>query len=111
MNRLCLCAMALTALSSPALAAGDAAPFGSAVAMGAGELGAITGRADIAQSITASNTSSVSQNVTNGDTTTGAISFDGTTFQGMSGLSVVSANTGNNVAINASMNVNVSIQP
>ena len=34
----------------------------------------------------------------------------GNAFQNMSGLSILNVNTGNNVAINAALNVNISLQ-
>lgn len=86
-----------------------ASPFGSQRAVAATELSKVTGQADVAQEIRAQNTSTVSHNSVSGNSQTGTISFDAQSFQGLNGLSVLSANTGNNVAINASLNVNVAI--
>ena len=60
-------------------------------------------------SIISNNASNVSGNSVTGDSTTGQISMDGQALQNFSGLSVMTANTGNNVSINSAMNVNVSI--
>jgi hypothetical protein len=86
------------------------APFGTG-AIAATELSTITGRADTAQEIRALNTSNVSHNSVTGQSQTGAINFDAGAFQALTGLSLLSANTGNNVSINSSLNVNVSILP
>jgi hypothetical protein len=88
----------------------DPPPFGSG-AVAATELSTITGRSDTAQEIRAQNSSNVSHNSVTGQSQTGAISFDAGAFQAMTGLSLLSANTGNNVSINSSLNVNVSILP
>lgn len=75
------------------------------------ELAEVTGKADTAMEVRAQNTSTVSNNSVVGQSETGTISFDSTSFQNMAGLSLLSANTGNNVSINSSLNVNVSIAP
>lgn len=107
-------AAALLATAFPAMAqpppAGTDAPFASG-AVAATELSAITGRDDTAQQIRAQNTSTVSHNSVIGQSETGAISFDAGSFEAMAGLSLLSANTGNNVSINSSLNVNVAILP
>lgn len=94
-------------ITVPGLAA--AQPFGDAVPDTA--LAAIAGRADLAQITRAENSSVVSNNSVIGQSTTGALAIDGNAFQNLNGLAVVSANTGNNVSINASLNVNVAIRP
>lgn len=116
MNKfLCGLALSLTTLSAaPALAQekpNGALPFGTADVMDAHALAAVTGRADVAMEIRAQNTSTVSNNSVSGESTTGQISFDSGAFQSLAGLSLLSANTGNNVSINSSLNVNISIQP
>lgn len=76
-------------------------------------LNAATGMADIKvvqQTVNVANTGTVAGNIINGDPVTGAISFDGGSFGGFNGLALVNTNTGNNVSINAAMNVNVAIQ-
>ena len=57
------------------------------------------------------NSSTVADNTINGDFSTGVISIASDAFAGTTGLTLFNINTGNNVAINASMNVNVAIQP
>jgi hypothetical protein len=113
------CAALVLTLATPAWAdagqaeqATAAAPlFGTAASVANDELGAITGQADLNMQVRAQNTSTVSNNSVNGNSVTGAIGFDSSAFQNLSGLSVVSANTGNNVSINSSLNVNVALNP
>ena len=87
------------------------APFAEASAISGADLGAITGRADTAMLIRAENSATVANNNVIGDSTTGSISFDPQSFQNLNGLSLLSANTGNNVSINSSLNLNVAIHP
>jgi len=87
------------------------APFGAGSRIGAPDLSRITGQADVAMEVRAENTATVSHNSVSGNSQTGTINFDANAFQALSGLSLLSANTGNNVSINSSLNVNVSIQP
>lgn len=97
------------AAASPTLEA--ASPFKGVDAPLAGEtLARITGKADTAMTIRAQNSATVSNNSVTGESQTGTISFDAQAFSNLNGLSLLSANTGNNVAINSSLNVNVSIQ-
>ncbi|GGE07524.1 hypothetical protein GCM10011529_12390 [Polymorphobacter glacialis] len=99
-----LAALALV-MAAPAIAADSfGAPVTDAV------LGGIAGKADLSQLARADNSSVVSNNSVSGQTTTGALSFGGNAFQNLNGLAVVSANTGNNVSINAALNVNVAIR-
>jgi hypothetical protein len=65
----------------------------------------------IDQTAAVHNTSTVADNSINGDFTTGVVSIASDAFAGTTGLTLFNINTGNNVAINASMNVNVAIQP
>ncbi len=85
-------------------------PFGSSAKVAGPALAEITGRADTAVSIRANNSSTVSNNSVTGSSVTGTISFDTSSFANLSGLSLLSANTGNNVSINSSLNLNVAIQ-
>jgi hypothetical protein len=75
------------------------------------QLGSIAGKTDLAQIANAQNSGAVSGNTINGDSQTGTIRFDASSFQGMNGLSIVNANTGNNVAMNSAMSVNVTVHP
>ncbi len=83
---------------TPALAEG---PFGAGARMAGKDLAAVTGRADTAMVIRANNTSTVSNNSVSGNSQTGSIAFDERAFANLSGLSLLSANTGNNVSINS----------
>ena len=71
----------------------------------------IAGKAGDPLQIIADNRSVVADNHIVGNVATGGVSIDGNAFQGLNGLAIVNANTGNNVAINASLNVNVAISP
>jgi hypothetical protein len=85
-----------------------ASPF-AAPRMRDGDLGLSTAREDIGQIATAEQTAVVSDSKVSGNVQTGAVSISDNAFQNLSGLSVINANSGNNVAINAAMNVNVTI--
>lgn len=74
-------------------------------------LQAITGREDIQQQSSARQTAGVADNSVGDNVRTGDARIDGNAFQNLSGLSVLNVNTGNNVAINAAMNVNIAINP
>lgn len=76
-----------------------------------GRLARETAREDVNQASMADQRSGVANNSINGDSATGTIAIDNQAFQNMSGLSVLNANTGNNVAINASMQVNIAMTP
>ena len=86
-------------------------PFPDAAPIAADTLRQTSGREDLNQISQASQAATVSGSSVNGTSTTGAITIDGNAYQNLSGLSVLNANTGNNVAINAAMNVNISIIP
>ena len=104
-------AQAVSALSTKDVGTStiDASPFGSSAAIDNSDLSTVTGQSDLAQVVSAQNTSNVSGNTVSGNSQTGAIQFDGGSFQNLNGLSLLSANTGNNVSINSSLNVNVAI--
>ena len=95
--------------AAPSVPAADAAPFGAPLATAT--LGETTAREDLAQIVQNDQVAGVSNNQINGPSTTGSVTIDGNAFQNMSGLAVISANSGNNVAINAALNVNVNITP
>lgn len=122
---LILASMALGAMAVPALAqervapataaaaaiapASRDAPFGAAPVDDA-SLSRETGREDIgtmAASATQRNT--VANNSVIGTSSTGSIAIDGNAFQNLQGLAVISANSGNNVAINSAMNVTIAM--
>lgn len=85
------------------------APFEAVQPVANSDLNGITGQSDLAQIVKAENNSVVSGNTVSGNSQTGVINFDGGAFQNLNGLSLLSANTGNNVSINSSLNVNVAI--
>ena len=72
------------------------------------------GMADIRvvqQTTTTTSTSTVEGNTINGDFTTGTINLGGGALDNFNGLALFNINTGNNVAINSAMTVNVALQP
>ena len=71
----------------------------------------VAGREDTNQISQAELAAGVSNNSVGDNVSTGNAQIDGNAFQNMSGLSILNVNTGNNVAINAAMNVNISITP
>lgn len=92
-------------------ASNETALFGSAATVSETQLRKIAGREDTSQASYAVQTAGVSSNSVGDHVTTGTAEISGQAFQNMSGLSILNVNTGNNVAINAAMNVNVSISP
>ncbi len=103
------CAAAAQDAAAPSSPA-PAPPF-AAAALDEDALGAIAGREDVAQVATAVQTAGVSRNSVGDNVTTGDARIADNAFQNMSGLSILNVNTGNNVAINAAMNVTISISP
>lgn len=74
-------------------------------------LGSVAGREDTTQLANASQVAGVSQNSVGDHVQTGDAKIADNAFQNLSGLSILNVNTGNNVAINAAMNVNIAIEP
>lgn len=109
LSPVCAIAQELASAPSPASSAVAASPFGRVKPVNNADLNAVTGRSDLAQVVNAQNKGVVSGNTISGPSQTGTIHFDGGSFENLNGLSLLSANTGNNVAINSSLNVNVSI--
>lgn len=72
-------------------------------------LQAQAGREDVAMIAQSHSNASVAQNSIGNNSVTGEIRVTDQAFQNLSGLSLLNINSGNNVAINASMNVNISI--
>lgn len=99
-------AAVLLLLTTPA-----AAQMFDSVAVGDNDLGRIAGKVDLSQAVIAENSATVAGNQVIGNSTTGVINIADNAFQSLNGLAIISANTGNNVAINASLNVNVAIRP
>ena len=96
-------AQAQTATPAPAT------PFATS-ALADDALHGVAGREDTQQAATANQTAGVSHNSVGDHVQTGDAQIDGNAFQNMSGLSILNVNTGNNVAINAALNVNISLQ-
>lgn len=115
----CLCLASLpsavpASAQAPAVLRSAEAPADQPFASGAvddASLRAITGREDTYQQASANQTASVADNSVGDNVRTGNAVIDGSAFQNLSGLSVLNVNTGNNVAINAAMNVNIAINP
>ena len=75
----------------------------------AGEsLAGIAGREDVNQVVNARNVATVASNSVGNNSQTGVVSISDNAFENLSGLSVININTGNNVAVNAAINVNIS---
>ena len=91
---------------STAPAAPESAFAGSRVADEAALNGA-TAREDLSLVAQSQQANTVSRNSVNGVTTTGDLRIADNAFQNANGLTVINANTGNNVAMNASLNVNI----
>lgn len=98
--------IALLAMPIPAFAQ---SAFSDDTRMEDSALNRVAGREDVGQANFASLTNEVKNNSVIGNSTTGNVQIDGNAFQNLSGLSVVSANSGNNVAINSALNVNISL--
>ena len=76
------------------------------------DLRTVTGREDRGTQIAAADQrNTVSNNSVTGNSVTGSVTIDGQAFSNLSGLAVISANSGNNVAINSAMNVVITLGP
>lgn len=128
MTRICLAlaGLGLAAFAFPAVAAAEQpapfaiapsdgpAPFQAAPVVSDDVLSGAHAKADLSlidQIAAVHNSSTVADNTINGDFATGVVSIASDAFAGTTGLTLFNINTGNNVAINSSMNVNVAIQP
>ena len=113
--RLALAGLGLTAITVPAIAAAEPpVPFAAAPVVSDDVLSGAHATADLSlidQIAAVHNSSTVADNTITGDFSTGVVSIASDAFAGTTGLTMFNINTGNNVAINASMNVNVAIQP
>jgi len=88
---------------------GDQAVF-AATAVSDGDLGNTAGREDTGAMIaSATQRNTVANNSVTGDSVTGNVEIDGNAFQNLQGLAVISANSGNNVAISSAMNVTINL--
>ena len=95
--------------SAPAATAAGA--FSAARRVDPAQLERSTAREDIAVVAETRQTATVASSSVSGTSVTGEAAVSGQAFQNASGLTIVNINTGNNVAMNASMNVNVVINP
>jgi len=94
-----------------AAGAAAAAPFGAVVPLDNERLSAATAREDVNSQAVSQLTASSSSNSVSGNTQTGNASFSDNAFANVSGLTVINSNTGNNVAINGAITVNLTITP
>lgn len=85
--------------------------FGDAAPVAEEALGAIAGREGTSMLAQSTQTGTVADNSVGDNVVTGAVQIDGQAFQNLQGLSVLNVNTGNNVAMNTSMNVTIAINP
>jgi hypothetical protein len=95
----------------PVQAAAQPTPFAQAAQMNDQALAGATAREDINQIANSEQAASVSESSVSGTVQTGSTTFSDNAFQNVSGLTVVNANTGNNVAINGAITLNVAISP
>lgn len=86
-------------------------PFANSQIASDTTLEAATAREDMSLLAQSETTSTVSNNSVSGTSTTGDIIFGDTAFQNSGGLTLVNANSGNNVGMNASINVNIVMTP
>lgn len=101
---------ALAQTAAPAAPIDATTPF-QAEPLADNVLGNVAGREDTHQSAIANLNAGVSNNSVGSNSTTGDAKISDNAFQNLSGLSILNVNTGNNVAINAAMNVTISITP
>ena len=105
-------ACAVAAAPMPLLAqARDAQPPFAEPMVADTTLGTVAGREDTTQLATASQSAGVARNSVGDNVRTGDATIADNAFQNLSGLSILNVNTGNNVAINAAMNVNIALHP
>lgn len=104
--------LAIGLTATPVLAQAQDAAFTQGSALSETDLGAIAGREDRGTMIAqADQRNTVQNNSVTGNSVTGAVTIDGQAFSNLSGLAVISANSGNNVAINSAMNVVINLAP
>jgi len=104
-------AMLITIVLAGVAGPAQAQVFGTAPAVTDAALQSTAGRADLAQAVLNRQENRVAGNSVTGNSVTGSVAIDGNAFQNLNGLAVINANSGNNVAINSALNVNISIAP
>jgi len=101
-----------TDTATAAATIGADAAFGNGAVLADTDLSTVTGREDRGTQIAAADQrNTVSNNSVTGNSVTGSVTIDGQAFSNLSGLAVISANSGNNVAINSAMNVVINLGP
>jgi hypothetical protein len=90
---------------------GEAGAFSAARAVTLRTLETATAREDLSIVAQTQQTRTVSRSSVSGNVTTGAVGVAGNAFQNANGLTVVNSNSGNNVAMNGSINVNIVMSP
>lgn len=85
-----------------------ASPFDPETAVDSAVLKNISGREGLTLANFALPNAAVIENSISGNFETGAVTLDGQAFQNMNGLAVINANSGNNVAVNSVLMVNIS---
>jgi outer membrane receptor protein involved in Fe transport len=88
----------------------EASPFAKQ-AVEEEDLQRIAGREDVSMEARSNHAATVSGNSVGNNSRTGEVSIADNAFQNLSGLSVINVNSGNNVGINAAINVNISMSP
>ena len=96
-------------VDAPATA--EAGAFSAAKAVPRETLETATAREDLSIVAQTQQTSNVSGSSVSGTVTNGAVGIAGSAFQNATGLTIVNANSGNNVAMNGSINVNIVMSP
>lgn len=111
MLALALCAGSAARAQSSAERAAQARPFSTDKLAPEAVLDRATAREDLSLAAQSQQAATVSRNSVNGTVNNGAVSIAGSAFQNASGLTLINANSGNNVAMNGSINVNIVITP
>lgn len=86
-----------------------ASPFAGTAPLEETKLAKIAGREDVNQVNEADLRNNVGGNSVGDNSNTGKIEIKDNAFSNMNGFTILNANTGNNVAINASIQVNVAL--
>lgn len=106
-----LLAIALAGAAGISAGQAIAGPFDTNAVVEESILAQTTGRANLLQISEAEHAASVSDSSVTGNSVTGNVRMLDNAFQNMSGLAIISSNTGNNVAMNSSIQVNVALNP
>ena len=104
--------VALPAPSTPvAPVTSETRAFATSEPLDTQALNQATAREDISQVSQSNQANAVTGNSVGNQVRTGNVSFSDSAFQNQSGLTIINANSGNNVAINSSLNVNLNMTP